>query len=144
MEQYLLTEVIPYIEGKYRVASGRENRALAGLSMGGLQTHVIAFKHVDMFSGIGLFSASGNPLASADSSLKNPESLNASLKALYIGVGDRDNLHAVNKRFADVLTEKHVKHVWRPIEGAAHTWGVWRICLSEFVPMLFRNEEKGQ
>jgi enterochelin esterase family protein len=140
MEQYLLTEVIPFIEGKYRVAAGRENRAMAGLSMGGLQTHTIAFKHLDMFSGIGLFSAPGNPLASVESLLTDPKGLNARLNTLFVGVGERDDRYAINKKFVDALTEKQVKHVWRPIENAGHTWPVWRICLSEFVPLLFQNK----
>ena len=58
-ENYMLKELIPYVDAKYRVAPGRQNRAMAGLSAGGAATYNVGFKHLELFSGFGLFSAAG-------------------------------------------------------------------------------------
>ncbi|HEX6463591.1 MAG TPA: alpha/beta hydrolase-fold protein [Vicinamibacterales bacterium] len=58
-EEYLLKDLIPYVDAKYRVAPGRANRAMAGLSAGGAATYNIGMKHLELFSAFGLFSAAG-------------------------------------------------------------------------------------
>ena len=65
-EEYLLKEVMPLMESKYRISPGRKNRALMGLSMGGGQTLQIGLTHLDLFSGLGVF---GNGMTRADSKI---------------------------------------------------------------------------
>ena len=55
----MLKDLIPYVDAKYRVAPGRENRAMAGLSAGGAATYNVGLKHLELFSAFGMFSAAG-------------------------------------------------------------------------------------
>lgn len=70
-EEYMLKELIPLVDAKYRTAPGRRNRAMAGLSAGGAATYNIGLKHLDVFSAFGLFSAGG--LAVSDFATKYPQ-----------------------------------------------------------------------
>ena len=56
-ERYLIEEVIPQVEKKYRVARGRENRAIVGLSMGGGHALQIGLSHLELFSAVAAFSS---------------------------------------------------------------------------------------
>ncbi|MDQ6700940.1 MAG: alpha/beta hydrolase-fold protein [Acidobacteriota bacterium] len=144
-EQYLLKEVIPLVEAKYRIAAGRQNRAIAGLSMGGGQTINVGFSHLDLFSAMGIFSA-GNP-AQLEPRFKDllgdPAGTNTKLNVLWIGCGDKDTTvqYARVKQFAELLDRAGIHETFRTYEGGAHTWPVWRLCLSEFAPLLFSNEK---
>lgn len=145
-EEYLLKEVIPQVESKYRVASGRQNRAIAGLSMGGGQTINVGFSHLDLFSAMGIFSA-GNPAlieTKYKALLSDPGGTNANLNVLWIGSGDKDTTveYPRVKQFAEMLDRAGIHETFRTYEGGAHTWPVWRMCLSEFAPLLFKNQKK--
>src|SRR5437016_9725332 len=59
--EYLLKDLMPMIESRYRVAKGRENRAVVGLSMGGGQALHLGLEHLDLFSAVGAFSSGGAP-----------------------------------------------------------------------------------
>jgi enterochelin esterase-like enzyme len=133
---YLTKEIIPYVESHYRVAAGRANRALAGLSMGGGHTINVGFAHPEMFSAIGPFS----PAVPRDFDTKYKLEKNPGFKLVWIACGDQDNTvqYPRVKQFAENLNGHNVKAVLRTINGGAHTWPVWRICLSEFAPMLFQ------
>jgi enterochelin esterase-like enzyme len=141
MEEYMIKEVMPWAESKYRIQSGRQNHAIAGLSMGGGQTLNIGFAHLDRFSHIGVFSsAAGQEFADRFKSLfDNPKDTNAKLKVFWIGIGDQDRIFAGEraKVFFEILKKGNLQHTRRIIEGGAHTWPVWRLCLSEFAPLLF-------
>jgi enterochelin esterase family protein len=139
-EDYLLKDVMPWAEARYRVAAGRGNRAIAGLSMGGGQSYAVAFAHLDLFSHLGMFSAAGGsgfekrfPALAAD-----PKRISAALNALWIGCGRQDRLVDAAREFHASLEKLKVTHAYREVEGG-HTWPVWRWCLSEFVPLLFRK-----
>lgn len=138
-EKYLLEDVIPTVEAKYRVAPGRQNRAIAGLSMGGGQSLRIGLGHPDLFSAVASFSGAipqDFETRFADL-LAKPDATNAKLKVLWIGCGQQDSLFPRSKNLSELLTKKQVKHVFRATEGV-HNYTVWRKYLAEYLPLLFR------
>jgi enterochelin esterase family protein len=142
-EQYLLKDVIPMVESRYRVAPGRTNRAIAGLSMGGSQATQIGYGHPDLFASVGIFSSTGP--ADAETKYKvfaDAKTANTEMKALFFGVGKEDtNPNAALKKVSASLTSRGIKNVFfEDTEGATgHVWAVWRKCLVQFVPLLFQN-----
>jgi enterochelin esterase family protein len=132
----LIEDVIPFIESQYRVETGRDQRAIAGLSMGGGESLGIGLNHLELFSWVAGFSAALRPDSFA-STFANLEGANQKLKLLWFGCGSDDSLFAASKRFSEFLTRRQVKHVFYESSGA-HTWIVWRRYLNELAPMLFR------
>jgi enterochelin esterase family protein len=138
-EQHLLRDVMPLVESKYRLKPGREQRAIAGLSMGGGQAIAIGFRHLDRFSAIGAFSAAVPQDFETQFAglLAAPGAANAKLKVLWVGCGREDFLFERNAKFAALLTAKGIRNTWRATEGN-HTYTYWRKYLAEFAPLLFR------
>lgn len=138
-EQYLLQDVLPSVESRYRVAPGREMRAIAGLSMGGGQSLHVGFSHLDLFSAVAAFSAA----VPADFEIRfagllaDPKGTNSKAKAIWIGCGRDDSLFPRSEKLSQLLTAHAIKHTFRTTEGA-HTYTVWRQYLGEFLPLLFR------
>jgi enterochelin esterase-like enzyme len=138
-EEYLLKDVMPLVESKYRVAPGRQKRAIAGLSMGGGQSLSIGFNHLELFSAVGAFSAA----APADfetrfaPALKDAKATNARLSMLWIGCGRQDSLFSRSEKLSELLNARQIRHTFRATPGA-HTYTVWRQYLGEFVPLLFK------
>ncbi|MFN7927867.1 MAG: alpha/beta hydrolase-fold protein [Blastocatellia bacterium] len=146
MEEYMLKEVMPWAESKYRVAAGRQNHAIAGLSMGGGQTFAIGFGHLDLFSYIGVFSsAPGQDWAEKNKALlADPKGTNAKLNVFWYGIGDKDSLaYPRAKDATEMLNKNQIHHTFRVYEGGMHTWPIWRRCLSEFAPLLFQGNKTG-
>ena len=142
----LLKEVVPFVEKHYRVQSGRENRAIAGLSMGGGQTWRVVSTHPDEFAYVGLWSAAifGRASGNADSLekryesfLKNADQVNKTIKLFSISVGEKDSLANGSKNLASMLEKHGIKHELH-ISGGGHTWTNWRHYLSDLAPRLFR------
>jgi enterochelin esterase family protein len=138
-EQYVLKDVMPLIESRYRVAPGRENRAIAGLSMGGGQALTIGFRHLDLFSAIGAFSAAVPEDFEQEFShiLANPTGTNAKLKVLWVACGKQDRLLERSQKLSELWNARQIQHTFRVTEGA-HVFKVWRQYLAEFSPLLFR------
>ncbi len=138
-EEYLLKDVVPTTEARYRVAPGRENRAIAGLSMGGGQSLKIGLGHLDLFSAVASFSGAvpGDFETRFAALLKDPKTTNQKLKVLWIGCGQQDSLFPRSKNLADLLTRYQVAHVFHPTDGV-HNYTVWRKYLAEYAPLLFR------
>ncbi len=141
-ERYLLDEVMPAVEKKYRVAPGHENRAIVGYSMGGGQALNIGLSHLDLFASVGGYSYafSAQKLQSTYADLLNdPAGTNAKLKALWLGSGHQDKAvgFANNKQVSDLLYDKGIKHIFFEMDGG-HTFTVWRKCLEETLPVLFQ------
>ena len=133
----MLKELIPYVDAKYRVASGRQNRAMAGLSAGGAATYNVGLKHLELFSAFGMFSAAGGggadfatryPQLAAD-----PKGTNAKINVFWIGCGTEDPLDKAAKTFDAELTKLQIKHAYADREGG-HVWPIWRWALAEFAP----------
>jgi enterochelin esterase family protein len=139
-EDYMVKELIPFIDANYRVAPGRQNRAMAGLSAGGAATFQIAFKHTELFSSAGLFSAARGgsfeqryPDLAADA-----KGTNAKLPLIWIGCGTSDPLDQGAKSLDAELTKLKINHIYKDRDGG-HVWPVWRWALSEFTPLLFKK-----
>jgi enterochelin esterase family protein len=135
-EQDLIGDVMPLVESLYRIKPGRENRAIAGLSMGGGQSMQIGLSHLDLFSSVASFSGAVRDLSTIEA--MSAADLNEKLDLLWIGCGKDDFLFEANNNLDKLLTEKKVQHVYRVSEGG-HTWPVWRLYLSELTPLLFQD-----
>jgi enterochelin esterase-like enzyme len=132
----LLTEVMPRVEGEYRVTEDRNARAIAGLSMGGSESLLTGLNHLDQFSWIGAFSSGGIP----DDFEKDFPALDAKanqqLHLLWIACGTEDHLITVNRKLREWLKTKGVNHADIETPGM-HTWMVWRRNLAEFAQLIF-------
>lgn len=143
MEAYLLKEIMPWAETKYRVAPGRQNRALAGLSMGGGQTFNIGLAHLDLFSALGMFSTAPGPdfATKFKTLLDDAKNTNAKLNVFWYANGDKDPVFGRAQETANLLNKQQIRHTFRVYEGGLHTWPIWRRCLSEFAPLLFQGNK---
>jgi enterochelin esterase family protein len=140
--QDLLNDIIPFIERNFRVSPKREHRALAGLSMGGIQTLNLALWHPEKFSYVypmstGYFPPVIKELEEKYSTvLKNP-AINQ-FKLFVIGMGKGDALAYQNNKNSIALFDRMgIKHQYVETEGG-HTFLVWRRNLAYFAPLLFR------
>ena len=138
----LLKDIIPYVEKNYRVLANRENRAIAGLSMGGGQTTRVVTSNPDRFAYVGVWSAGVNPQTSADFEqrnapfLSNPEQINKQIKLFSISVGEKDFAFASSKNLSEMLKKRGIRNELH-VSGGGHTWINWRRYLHEFAPLLF-------
>ncbi len=139
-EQDLFASILPALESGYRVAKGARNRAVAGLSMGGMQALAIGLRHPEEFAWIGVFS----PIMEPDfetryaAQLADAPGLNKKLALLWMGCGTEDNLFKGAKAADEALTKRGVKHEFQASEGARHSWVLWREYLEKLAPRLFR------
>jgi enterochelin esterase-like enzyme len=142
-EDYVIQDVMPFIESKYRAAKGRENRAIAGLSMGGGQSLHIGFGHADLFSAVAAFSAAvpGDFETRFAKALADPAGTNGKLQTIWIACGREDSLFERSQKLSELLNAHQIRHTWRPTEGN-HTYTYWRQYLGEFAPLLFRRAPK--
>ena len=142
----LPADIVPYIEANYDVIKDRSGRALAGLSMGGGQTFYTGFRHVDMFSSLGMFSSgllgSLGSIGSFDAEKEmpgiysNPAKYNK-FDVIYISCGEQDERIKGNKDVVDQLRAKGYDVVWESCPGG-HEWRVWRINLASFARKIFK------
>ena len=132
----LMSESVPLVEATYRVSPRREDRAIAGLSMGGWQSLSTGMTHLDNFSAIGSFSGAVDE-KEIQAALDDAKGTNAKLKLLWIACGEKDFLLEKNQQLIATLKTKGIQHEWRLTAGD-HSWPVWRDYLAEFAPKLFR------
>jgi enterochelin esterase family protein len=138
----MLTDLIPMVERTFRVAPGRENRAMAGLSMGGAQTFGTALAHLDKFAYIGGFSGSSggrggfDPKTSNGGVFADAAAFNKKVKVLFLGIGSAEG--PGTKTFSEALTNAGIHNIYYESPGTAHEWLTWRRCFKEFAPRLFR------
>jgi enterochelin esterase-like enzyme len=149
-EDDLTQALIPYIDANFRTVADRDHRAMAGLSMGGMQTFQITFNHLDTFSYIGGFSGSGglammskapfDPKTAYNGALADPEAFAKRVHLVWIGVGTEEpaQMHSGIIGFHDALTKANVKHVFYESPGTSHEWQTWRRDLKDFAPRLFQ------
>jgi enterochelin esterase-like enzyme len=137
--------VIPFVEKKYRVQPEAKNRALAGLSMGGIQTLYVGMNNTDMFSNLGIFSSGWilpmqSKLADAqyDFMQNNIDKIKSNLKLLWIGIGGKEDIAYNN---CQIMRSKfdgmNIKYEYDDYPGG-HAWPVWRHDLYKFAPLLFK------
>jgi enterochelin esterase-like enzyme len=143
-------DIRPYVEKNYRVYIDRQNRAIAGLSMGGGHTINIAFPNLEDYAYIGVFSSGifslnrRNPQQQSGPSweeqnkekLDDPE-LKKGLKLLWFATGREDFLIGTTKSTVELFRKHGFDVVFKETDGA-HTWINWRNYLNEFAPQLFQ------
>ena len=135
-EQDLLNDVIPYIEKKYPVLKDRENRAIAGLSMGGGQSLNFGLGNLDKFAWVGGFSSAPNTKP-PEQLVPDPAKAKQQLKLLWISCGDADGLISFSKRTHDYLYQNNVPHIYYIMPGV-HDFKVWKTSLYMFSQFLFK------
>jgi len=151
-EDDLAQAIVPFIDSNFRTLSDRDHRAMAGLSMGGMQTFQITFNHLDMFSYIGGFSGAGMAFGNQQPDVKtayngamaDPAAFAKRVHLLWVGVGtaEPERMKAGLEGLHTSLLEANVQHVFYESPGTDHEWQTWRRDLNDFAPRLF--QEKSQ
>lgn len=140
-EEMLIKEVIPDIDEAYRTIPDREHRAMAGLSMGGMQTFTIGLNRLDTFSYLGIFS--GVPTNYADlikGAVAQGPAFNSQVKLLWFGAGtDETAFYNRQKELQDLLMKSGIGAQYYISNGTSHEFQTWRRCLNLFAQLLFRN-----
>ncbi len=139
-EKDLLNDLIPFIEKSYPVLTDRENRAIAGLSMGGGQSLNFGLGNLDKFAWIGGFSSAPNTKA-PEVLVPNPAVANEKIKLLYISCGASDGLIGFSYRLHNYLNKNNVPHIYF-IEPGVHDFKVWKNGLFMFSQLLFKPVDK--
>ena len=145
LEKELKQSIIPFIEKNYRVKTEARYRALAGLSMGGIQTLYAGIKNTDMFSYLGVFSSGWIQSAQKDLAesqyefmKKNAEKINNDLKQFWIAQGGKEDIAWKNCQvMLSRFDELKIKYTYSEYPGG-HTWPVWRNNLYNFAQLLFK------
>jgi enterochelin esterase family protein len=139
-EEMLIKEVIPDIDAAYRTIADREHRAMAGLSMGGMQTFTIGLNRLDTFSYLGIFS--GVPDNYADlikGTVEQGPAFNKRVKLLWFGAGtDETAFHDRQKELRELLVKSGIDAQYYISKGTTHEFQTWRRCLHNFAQLLFR------
>jgi enterochelin esterase-like enzyme len=135
-EKALITEVIPQVESSYHVSKKREDRAIAGLSMGGHETLTIAMTHPELFAWVGTFSAGLR--AENIAQLPSLTTDKANFRLLWIACGVDDALLKPNRAVIADLKGKGFAVTAIETPGH-HQWPVWRDNLIQFAPLLFQK-----
>jgi enterochelin esterase-like enzyme len=168
----LLDEVMPMVDKGYNVTRNREQRAIAGLSMGGAESLYVGLNNLDRFAWIGAFSSAPMlwpPVASAAAAPAAApgagggrgapapamdvaaiaktfpaldEKANSRIRMLWIVCGTADGLIGANRQFKDWLKSKNVQFTEQEVPDMAHVWPLWRQNLTDMVPKLFQPKGK--
>jgi enterochelin esterase-like enzyme len=162
----IIHDVIPFVDKTYRTKTGRDNRAIAGVSRGGAETLLTALNNLDDFAWAGVFSGeitllpgvkTDIPIPADAATRRGPEvghsidptkfeelfptlgrSLNTRLRLFYLTIGDDDGLVESWIDARKILDEKGVKYVWVEQPGYGHEWRLWRLNLQDFSARLFK------
>jgi enterochelin esterase-like enzyme len=147
-EDDVIQALTPFIDKTFRTIPDRDHRAMAGLSMGGMQTFQITLNHLDLFSYIGGFSGAGGMLGDRKLDLKteyngvfaDPAVFAKKVHLLWVGVGtvEPERMRAALQRLHTSLTEAKIQHVFYESPGTDHEWQTWRRDLKDFAPRLFQ------
>ncbi len=143
-EAVLVDELIPYVDKHFRTLTDQPNRAMAGLSMGSMETKSITIRNLDKFSHIGLFS--GATISKDD--VENTEGFKEKVDLVFVSYGSKEVTGGQTRRGGDPGdTVKQLKEIginahYYLSPETAHEWQSWRRSLKEFAPLLFRPEDK--
>jgi len=142
--EMMVADLIPMVEKTYRALPGRDNRAMAGLSMGGMQTFNTGLQNLDKFAYLG--GLSGNcggfgggafdPKTTCNGAFADAAAFNKKVKVLFLSTGSVEGPRT--KQFSDALTQAGVTNVYFESQGTAHEWLSWRRAFADFAPRLFR------
>jgi len=137
----LLEDIIPMIDANYRTLADQQHRAMAGLSMGGMQTRVITLAHPEVFSHVGIFS--GGSISTED--LASAPGFKEKVKLVFVSYGSRElenpraGFGGNPKENQDKLKDAGINTHFYVSPQTAHEWQSWRRSLNEFAPLLFTN-----
>jgi enterochelin esterase-like enzyme len=138
----LMKDIIPYVDAHFRTLPTREDRALAGLSMGGLQTLWFGLPNFERFAWFGVFSSGQSPAGNPELEkvaapfFASPEKSNQMVKLLWISYGKTDIANANSRNLIGLLDQHGIRHQSQETPGG-HTWINWRAYLKQFAPLLF-------
>jgi len=147
-EDDMVQALIPHVDSTFRTIADRDHRAMAGLSMGGMQTFQVTLDHLDLFSYIGGFSGAGgltladrklDPRTDYNGAFAEPAAFARKVHLLWLGVGTREpeRMRSGLQRLHTDLSDAHIQHVFYESPGTDHEWQTWRRDLKDFVPRLF-------
>lgn len=156
----VIDDLIPMIDRTYRTIGDRDHRAMAGLSLGAMETMAVALTHLDTFSYVGAFSLPFfgtipprppsaqtsrpapppfDPKAAYEGVFADAASFNQRVRLLWFGAGTAEvQLNDALRENVAKLTAQGLKPVLYQSLGTAHEWLTWRRCLNEFAPQLFQ------
>lgn len=151
-DRYLTEDVIPFIEGRYHVGGSKIRRAMAGLSMGSLQTSMVGFRHPELFCSLGIFSGflhdwiQGSEIDMIKRGrgddrhlafLDDKDAFNTSFDVFFRAMGDIDPFFSFFEADDDRCERAGIRQIRRVYSGT-HDWNVWRQCIRDFAQLIFK------
>ena len=147
-ERVLIDDLIPWVDNTYRTMADQPHRAMAGLSMGGMQTRTITLANLDRFSHIGVFSGGSIALTN----ITDLAAFKQKVKLVFVSYGSRE-LDPANRRNGtgrgpfggdpqantEALKQAGVNTQFYVSPQTAHEWQSWRRSLYQFAPLLFQD-----
>lgn len=140
IDEFLIKDCIPFIDKKYRTLTDRWNRAMAGLSMGGMQSNFTVMRNLDVFANLGIFSGGFNYKGNGydlTELFNNPEEFDKTFRLLYVSAGEQEGTCEAKRTEIKALNEKGNKTVFYSCPGY-HEWDVWRYGVREFLKLAFK------
>ena len=137
----MINDLIPFIDSHFRTLSDQPNRAMSGLSMGGMVTRQVTLANLDKFAYIGLFS--GGSISPDD--VNNSPGFKEKVKLVFVSYGSRElenrrmNFGGDPRENTDLIKEMGIKTHFYVSPLTAHEWQSWRRALHEFAPLLFQE-----
>ncbi len=147
LEEVFLKDVIPLVDATYRTMADREHRAIAGFSMGGMQSFTIALRNLDTFGSIGGLSGTVgfgrgpiDPKTYFDGVFADADAFNKKMKLVFLGHGtaEPERMMPTLSGFHESLNQLGIKHEYYTSEGTGHVWLTERRNLRELAMRLFR------
>jgi enterochelin esterase family protein len=149
LEEVFIKDLVPMIDTTYRTKPDREHRAMAGLSMGGMQTFTIGLGNLDAFAYLGGFSGGGggfgggtfDPKTAHGGMMADAKAFNVKVRLLFLSIGtaEGDRFYNSIKGYRDALDAAGIKTHYYESPGTAHEWHTWRRSLHQFAPLLFKT-----
>lgn len=141
----LIGDLIPFIDANFRTLTDQPNRAMAGLSMGGMQTRTITLANLDKFSHIGIFSGG----SISPSEISDMDAFKQKVKVVFVGYGSRElggnrgggrgGFGGDPKANTEALKAAGINSYFYVSPDTAHEWQSWRRSLYQFAPLLFQD-----
>jgi enterochelin esterase-like enzyme len=149
-DEVMVNDLIPMIDSTYRTKADRDHRAMAGLSMGGMQTFQVTLNHLDKFAYLGGFSGAGggfgggtfDPQTAHKGVMADADAFNKKVRLVWLGIGTAESKRMYDgvKNYHEALEKAGIKHVYYESPGTSHEWLTWRRSLHEFAPLLFQDD----
>jgi len=162
-EDFIIQDLVPYVDSHYRTIGGRNTRAIAGISMGAWGAMMLGLKHHQLFGSIAALSAPyGISRQDPNMDMKSPtqqrfgapgtaerhsrdpgvlvmEIAEASLPRLFLACGSQDLFVRDNRAFTQRLTDRKLPYEYREISPLGHSWDLWDAQLVNYLDMLERG-----